>query len=220
MRKRGIYERLFKRPLDFFLSLLAIIVLSPVLLIVAILVRIKLGSPVLFKQERPGKNEKLFMMYKFRTMNNHKDEKGVLLPDGIRLTKFGRFLRNTSLDELPELFNIFLGNMSIVGPRPLLTKYLPLYNEKQRKRHDVRPGLTGYSQVYGRNLLSWEERFELDLQYINKLSFFTDVKIILKTFIKVFKQDGIDTNVTKKYTMLEFKGTPKESTDENPVLLD
>lgn len=220
MRKRGIYERFLKRPLDFFLSLLAIIVLSPVLLIVAILVRLKLGSPVLFKQERPGKNEKLFMMYKFRTMNNHKDEKGVLLPDGIRLTKFGRFLRNTSLDELPELFNIFLGNMSIVGPRPLLTKYLPLYNEKQRKRHDVRPGLTGYSQVYGRNLLSWEERFELDLQYINKLSFFTDVKIILKTFIKVFKQDGIDTNVTKKYTMLEFKGTPKESTDENPVLLD
>ena len=153
-------------------------------------------------------------------MTNHKDEKGVLLPDGIRLTKFGRFLRNSSLDELPELFNIFLGNMSIVGPRPLLTKYLPLYNEKQRKRHDVRPGLTGYSQVYGRNLLSWEERFELDLQYINKLSFFTDVKIILKTFIKVFKQDGIDTNVTKKYTMLEFKGTPKESDDENPVLFD
>lgn len=200
-RKRTIYEVLFKRPLDFFLSLIAIIILSPVMLIVAILVRIKLGGPVLFKQPRPGKNEKIFNMYKFRSMTNERDENGNLLPDEDRLTKFGKFLRSTSLDELPGLFSIFTGKMSIVGPRPLLVQYLPLYNEEQRKRHLVRPGLTGLAQVNGRNAISWQEKFHLDIKYISKITLFGDVRIIFKTAFKVFRRSDIssDTHETMEY---------------------
>lgn len=210
IRKNELYKRYFKRFMDFILSLLAIIVLSPVLLIVAILVKVKLGSPIIFKQKRPGLNEQIFTMYKFRTMTDEKDKEGKLLPDGIRLTKFGRFLRNSSLDELPELFNILKGDMSIVGPRPLLVKYLSLYNEEQRYRHTVKPGLTGYAQVYGRNSLSWEERFELDVFYARNITFFGDLKIILKTIRTVIKREDIDTQITKKYTMMEFTGTEEE----------
>lgn len=206
----GIYRRYIKRPLDFILSLIAIIVLSPVILLIAFFVRVNLGSPVIFKQERPGLNEKIFTMYKFRTMTDERDENGDLLPDGIRLTKFGRFLRNSSLDELPELFNILKGDMSFVGPRPLLVKYLPLYNEEQRHRHDTRPGLTGYAQVYGRNSISWEERFKLDVYYTRNITFLGDLKIILKTIITVLKKEGIDTKETTKYTMMEFTGTKEE----------
>ena len=205
-----VYRKYFKRPMDFILSLIAIVILSPVLLVVAILVRIKLGSPIIFKQDRPGLNEKIFTIYKFRTMTDERDKLGVLLPDGIRLTRFGRFLRNTSLDELPELYNILKGDMSIVGPRPLLVKYLSLYNEEQMHRHDVKPGLTGYAQVYGRNSLPWEKRFELDVYYTRNITFLGDIKIILKTITKVIKKEDIDTQETKKYTMLEFKGTEKE----------
>ncbi|WP_222439262.1 sugar transferase [Sporosarcina sp. BP05] len=208
--KGGIYSKYFKRPMDFILSLIAIIVLSPVLLIVAILVRTRLGSPVIFKQERPGLNEMVFTMYKFRTMTDERDKLGVLLPDGIRLTKFGRFLRNSSLDELPELFNILKGDMSIVGPRPLLVKYLQLYNEEQKHRHDAKPGLTGYSQVYGRNSITWEKRFKLDVFYIRNITFFGDLIIIYKTINTVLKKEGIDNKETKKYTMMEFSGTKEE----------
>ena len=176
-----MYRKYIKRLLDFILSLFAIIILSPVLLIVALLVRIKLGSPVIFKQKRPGLNEKIFTLYKFRTMTDAKDEQGNLLPDEIRLTKFGKLLRSTSLDELPELFNTLKGDMSIVGPRPLLVRYLPLYNEHQKHRHDVRPGFTGYAQCNGRNAISWEEKFDLDVYYTKNLTFFMDIKIIIKT---------------------------------------
>src|SRR5690606_36278862 len=169
--KVSIYRRLIKRPMDLILSLIAIIVLSPILLVVAILVRTKLGSPVLFKQKRPGLNEKIFMMYKFRTMTDERDQNGNLLPDSIRLTKFGRLLRSTSLDELPELFNILKGDMSIIGPRPLLVQYLPLYNNHQKRRHDVRPGLSGLAQVSGRNAISWEDKFNLDVEYVENVSF-------------------------------------------------
>lgn len=208
--KGGIYRRFFKRPMDFLLSLIAIIVLSPVFIVVAVLVRTKLGSPILFKQERPGLNEKIFSMYKFRTMTEERDEFGVLLPDSIRLTKFGRFLRNSSLDELPELFNILKGEMSIVGPRPLLVKYLLLYNDEQKRRHNTMPGLTGYSQVYGRNSITWDERFRLDVSYIENITFSGDLKIIYKTFRTVLKKEGIDTKETTKYTMMEFTGTKEE----------
>lgn len=186
-----MYAKYIKRVLDFILSLLAIIVLSPVLLIVALLVRKKLGSPVIFKQERPGKDEKIFTLYKFRTMTDEKDEDGNLLPDDIRLTKFGKLLRSTSLDELPELFNILKGDMAIVGPRPLLVKYLPYYTDKERHRHDVRPGLTGLAQVSGRNFLNWEERFKIDCQYINKISLINDLVICFKTIKKVFIKENI-----------------------------
>lgn len=203
-----MYRLFFKRFLDFILSLLAIIVLSPVLLVVAMLVRIKLGSPVIFKQERPGKNEKIFKLYKFRTMTNERDKKGNLLPDEVRLTKFGKFLRSTSLDELPELINIIKGDMSIVGPRPLLVRYLPLYNEKQKHRHDVRPGFTGYAQVNGRNTISWEEKFDLDVYYVNHISLFMDVKIILKTVKTVLFREGITSETS--VTMEEFRGNINE----------
>ena len=203
-----MYAKYFKRVLDFLLSLIAIIILSPVLLIIAILVRIKLGSPVLFKQERPGKNEKIFTLYKFRTMTDKKDEKGNLLPDEDRLTKFGKILRSTSLDELPELFNILKGDMSIVGPRPLLVEYLELYNEEQKHRHDVRPGLTGLAQISGRNSISWEEKFKDDIKYVNKVTFINDVKIVLKTVIKVFKREGISQEGNA--TIEKFTGTNKE----------
>ena len=175
-----MYRLFFKRFLDFTLSLIAIIILSPIYIIVAILIRIKLGSPVIFCQERPGKDEKVFKMYKFRTMTDAKDENGNLLPDDIRLTSFGKKIRATSLDELPELFNILKGDMSLIGPRPLLVKYLPYYTDEERHRHDVRPGLTGLAQISGRNYLSWKERFKLDCQYVNRISFILDLSIILK----------------------------------------
>lgn len=189
--KGGIYRRFVKRPMDFILSLIAIIVLSPVFLIVALLVRTKLGSPVLFKQKRPGLNEEIFMMYKFRTMTDERDDKGELLPDSIRLTKFGRLLRSTSLDELPELFNILKGDMSIIGPRPLLVQYLPLYNNHQKRRHEVRPGLSGLAQVSGRNTISWEDKFNLDVKYVDSVTFSSDWKIIFLTIKKVFVREGI-----------------------------
>ena len=202
----GFYERYIKRLLDVLLSGMALIFLSPVLLITASLVHVKLGSPVVFCQERPGKDEKIFKLYKFRTMSDARDENGQLLPDEVRLTKFGRLLRSTSLDELPELWNIFRGDMSIVGPRPLLVKYLPLYNEFQKHRHDVTPGLTGWAQVNGRNTLSWEKKFELDVWYAEHISFALDVKIVLMTVMKVFRREGISSESAA--TMEAFKGTP------------
>ncbi|MGD6900491.1 sugar transferase [Bacillus infantis] len=189
--KGGLYRRFVKRPMDFILSLMAIIALSPILLVVAILVRTKLGSPVLFKQKRPGLNEEIFMMYKFRTMTNERDKNGELLPDSVRLTKFGRLLRSTSLDELPELFNILKGDMSIIGPRPLLVEYLPFYKKREKIRHSVRPGLSGFAQVNGRNNLGWDKRLSLDVEYVENISFFLDVKIILGTLIKAFKREGV-----------------------------
>ena len=189
--KNGIYRKFLKRPMDFILSLMAIIVLSPILLIVGVLVRFKLGSPVLFKQKRPGLKEKIFTMYKFRTMTDEKDENGELLPDSVRLTKFGRMLRSTSLDEFPELFNILKGDMSIVGPRPLLIQYLELYNDHQKRRHEVRPGLSGHAQVNGRNAISWEDKFNLDVEYVDNVSFIGDWKIIFLTIKKVFIKEGI-----------------------------
>lgn len=191
--------------MDFILSLIAIIILSPIMLIIALLVKINLGSPVIFKQERPGLNEKIFTMYKFRTMTDERDENGELLPDCIRLTKLGRFLRSTSLDELPELFNILKGDMSIIGPRPLLVEYLPLYNDYQRRRHEVKPGLTGLAQVNGRNNITWEEKFNYDIEYVNNISLLLDFKIIIKTLIKVLKQEGV--NSSSIVTMEKFKGT-------------
>ena len=206
--KVGFYEKYIKRLLDFTLSFLALIVLSPVLLVTAILVRIKLGSPIIFHQERPGKSEKIFRLYKFRSMTDECDENGDLLPDDQRLTRFGQILRSSSLDELPELWNILRGDMSIVGPRPLLVKYLPLYNEEQRHRHDVRPGLTGWAQANGRNAISWEEKFKLDVWYVQHISFWVDVKVIFMTVKKVFCRDGISSETS--VTMEEFSGT-KES---------
>lgn len=202
--KKGIYVLYVKRPMDFILAFLALIVLIPVLLSIAILVRIKLGSPIFFKQERPGLNGNLFIMYKFRTMTNEKDSEGNLLSDDIRLTKFGKFLRSTSLDELPELWNIIKGDMSIVGPRPLLVQYLPLYNDFQKQRHDTLPGLTGLAQVNGRNNLSWSEKFEWDIRYVNNVTFSGDVSIFFKTIISVFKQKGISSNTS--VTMDSFLG--------------
>ena len=187
----GIYRRFLKRPMDFILSIMAIIVLSPVLIIVGVLVRFKLGSPVLFKQKRPGLNEKIFTMYKFRTMTDEKDENGELLPDSVRLTKFGRILRSTSLDELPELFNILKGDMSIVGPRPLAIQYLPYYTETERMRHFVRPGLSGIAQINGRNTATWEDRFNYDVKYVNKITFLGDLKIIFQTVLKAIQRSDI-----------------------------
>ncbi len=206
--KKGIYERHIKRPMDFILSLAAIIVLSPLLLILIILVRAKLGSPVIFKQKRPGLNEEIFTLYKFRTMTDEKDDNGGLLSDEIRLTKFGRFLRSTSLDELPELFNILTGDMSIVGPRPLLVEYLPLYNEHQKRRHDVRPGLTGLAQVSGRNAISWEDKFKLDVEYVDNISFIVDWKIMFKTIKKVYERSGISSDTSA--TTERFRGSKVE----------
>lgn len=190
--KGGIYRRFIKRPMDFVLSLIALIVLSPIMLIVALLVRIKLGSPVIFKQRRPGLNEKIFTLYKFRTMTDERDEQGTLLPDSIRLTKFGKFLRSTSLDELPELVNIIKGDMSIIGPRPQLIKDMVFMTSEQRKRHNVRPGLSGLAQVNGRNNISWEDKFKYDFQYIKRITFINDVKILVRTIINVFKKENIN----------------------------
>ena len=204
-RKPGIYEKYFKRALDVVSSGLALIVLSPVMGVTALLVKIKLGSPVPFLQERPGKDEKIFQIQKFRTMTDAKGADGKLLPDEQRLTKFGKFLRSTSLDELPELWNILRGDMSVVGPRPLLVRYLPRYNERQRHRHDVRPGLTGYAQSHGRNAVSWEDKFEMDVYYTENLSFWMDVSIILQTVKSVLLRDGISSETSA--TMEEFMGT-------------
>ena len=200
-----MYAKYIKRPMDFTLSLIAIICLSWLMAITAILVRIKLGSPVLFAQERPGKDERIFRMYKFRSMTDARDENGNLLPDEERLTKFGKLLRKTSLDELPELFCILKGDMSIVGPRPLLVKYLPRYNEHQRRRHEVRPGLSGLAQINGRNAISWEEKFDWDVTYVDNITFIGDVKIILQTVWKAFvKEEGISAEGCA--TMEEFVG--------------
>ena len=202
--KAGFYEKYIKRALDIVLSGIAMIVLSPVMLITAILVRINLGSPVVFCQERPGKDEIIFKMHKFRTMTDERNENGELLPDEKRLTEFGKTLRSLSLDELPELWDIFRGKMSIVGPRPLLVKYLPLYSEEQHHRHDIKPGLTGWAQVNGRNLTSWEERFEHDIYYVNHVSFLMDVKIVFATVRCVFAREGI--NAEGSATMEAFEG--------------
>lgn len=191
MKKKSFYQKYIKRFLDLFLSLFAIILFSPLLIILALLIKIKIGSPVIFKQRRPGKNEEIFYLYKFRTMTEEKDKEGNYLPDDLRITKFGKFLRSTSLDELPELFNILRGNMSIVGPRPLLEEYLPYYTEKERLRHSVRPGLTGLAQINGRNNISWELKFEIDLEYINSISFTNDLKIVIGTIIKTLKRSDI-----------------------------
>lgn len=203
-----LYKKLLKRPTDFILSLFAIIILSPIFLVLIILVRLKLGSPVIFKQERPGLNQKIFTLYKFRTMTDKKDESGRLLPDSTRLTKFGKVLRSTSLDELPELFNILKGEMSLVGPRPLLVQYLTLYNDYQSRRHEVRPGLSGLAQISGRNALSWDDKFDLDVKYVDNATFLLDCKIIFLTFKKVFIREGI--NSENSATVEVFKGSKTE----------
>lgn len=204
-QKKGIYEKYIKRPQDFMCAAIACIVLSPIMIIIAMFVKIKIGSPILFVQERPGLHGEIFKLYKFRTMTNQKDENGKLLPDEQRLTSFGKLLRSTSLDELPELVSILSGKMSICGPRPLLVKYLPLYNEKQARRHDVRPGFTGLAQVNGRNAISWEEKFDLDVRYVENITFLGDWRIIFKTLVAVFKREGISSETS--VTMEEFKGT-------------
>lgn len=203
-----MYKKIFKRLMDILAALLGIVILSPVFLVVWILVRVKLGGPALFTQDRPGKDEKIFKLYKFRSMTDERDENGNLLPDEVRLTRFGKKLRATSLDELPELWNILKGDMSLIGPRPLLVKYLPLYNDFQKQRHLVRPGLTGWAQVNGRNAISWEERFELDVYYVTHLSLKLDLKILWKTVMVVFQHKDInsDTNAT----MEAFQGTKKQ----------
>lgn len=201
-----MYEHFFKRLIDIVLSASALIVLSPVFVIVSILVRTKLGSPILFRQPRPGKNEKVFMLYKFRTMTDQRDAHGNLLSDDKRLTSFGKMLRSTSLDEFPEFLNILKGDMSLIGPRPLLVEYLPLYNHEQKKRHNVRPGLTGFAQINGRNAISWEEKFALDVEYVNNITFIGDMKIFFLTIQKVFKREGISS--ATEVTMEKFKGTP------------
>ena len=199
-----MYKNFIKRILDIILSFLALVILSPLLILTAFLIRIKLGEPVFFKQLRPGKNEKIFGILKFRTMTDAKDENGNLLPDEIRLTRFGQFLRSTSIDELPELLNILNGDMSIVGPRPLLVQYLERYNEEQKHRHDVKPGLTGLAQVNGRNGITWEEKFHYDLEYVKNITFYGDCEIIFQTVMKVFGREGISS--TTSVTMEEFKG--------------
>ena len=201
----GVYERFVKRPLDCFLSTGALIVFSPILAVTAFLVKTKLGSPVLFTQERPGKDEKIFKLYKFRTMTDARDENGELLPDDVRLTKFGKALRATSLDELPELINIVKGDMAVVGPRPLLVRYLDRYNEHQKHRHDVRPGFTGLAQVHGRNAISWEDKFDWDIKYVDEVTFKGDVKVILDTVKTVVNRDGINSETSA--TMEEFMGS-------------
>lgn len=209
-RKIGFYEKYIKRLLDIVCALLALIVFGWLYGLLAILVRVKLGSPILFSQERPGKNEKIFKLYKFRTMTDARDENGALLPDEGRLTHFGKLLRATSLDELPEAVNILKGDMSVIGPRPLLVKYLPRYNAFQHRRHEVRPGLSGYAQVHGRNALNWEERFALDVWYVDHISFLGDLKIVFQTIGKAFiKHDGISSETSA--TMEEFTGLEESS---------
>ena len=206
----GPYEKYIKRPQDFVCALLATIVLSPVMAVTAVLVKSKLGSPVLFKQDRPGKDGKIFKVYKFRSMTSEKDENGELLPDEIRLTSFGKKLRATSLDELPELFNIIKGDMSVVGPRPLMPQYLPRYNKHQARRHEVRPGFTGLAQVHGRNAISWEEKFDWDVKYVDHITLLGDWKIILDTVKTVLKHEGISS--ASSATMEEFMGSEEKET--------
>lgn len=205
VHRQGFYEKYIKRPQDFCCALVAIIVLSPVMAITAILIKFKLGTPVIFRQERPGLGGEIFTLYKFRTMTEQRDENGVLLPDNVRLTNFGKMLRTTSLDELPELINILNGDMAVVGPRPLLVSYLPLYNEHQAKRHEVRAGFTGYAQVHGRNSITWEDKFDKDVFYVEHVSFLGDWKIIVQTVITVLKKEGITSETST--TMETFKGT-------------
>lgn len=200
---KGLYERFFKRLLDFTLSLCALLVLSPILLLLSALGLVKMKGNPFFSQERPGWHEKIFRLYKFRTMTNEKDKNGELLPDEKRLIPYGRFLRSTSLDELPELWNILKGDMSIIGPRPLLVKYLPFYTEEERKRHNVRPGLTGLAQIHGRNYLKWDKRLALDVKYVDNVSFMTDMKIFLETILKVIKRDGVATDTDTVETFLD-----------------
>lgn len=202
-----MYAKFFKRIIDFCLSLVGIIVLSPLLLILMILGAVFMKGNPFFTQLRPGKDEKIFKLIKFRTMDNRKDADGNLLPDDVRLNKYGRFLRSTSLDELPELFNILKGDMAIVGPRPLLVQYLDRYNEEQRHRHDVRPGLTGYAQVHGRNSVSWEDKFAMDVWYTKNITFMGDIKILFSTVKVVFNRSGVSSDTSS--TMEEFMGTPK-----------
>ena len=200
----SVHKAMNKRFFDIVLSFCALVVLSPVLLVLAILVRLKLGRPVVFRQERPGKDEKIFQLCKFRSMTDQRDGNGELLPDEVRLTKFGKALRSTSLDELPELWNILWGDMAVIGPRPLLVQYLPLYNAEQHRRHEVRPGLSGLAQVHGRNGLSWEEKFEMDVEYVEKVTFLRDWRIVLETIGKVLKRSGIQGKNT--VTMEVFRG--------------
>lgn len=207
-----MYKRFFKRFFDIVLSLIAIVVLSPVMLVVAMLVGLKLGRPVIFKQRRAGLHGRVFTVYKFRSMTNEKDANGELLPNDKRLTRFGKVLRSTSLDELPELFNILKGDMSIIGPRPLLEEYLPRYSEEQMKRHNMRPGLTSLTAVNGRATLSWEDRLDMDVQYVNNVSFLMDCKIVLKTVITVFKRENISSDRGK------FMGTSKVEKEEKKSL--
>ena len=204
----SFYRKYGKRIFDLCLTIPAFIVLSPVMAVTAVLVAVKLGRPVLFAQKRPGYQEKIFRMYKFRSMTDERDKDGNLLPDEVRLTPFGEKLRSTSLDELPELLNILKGDMSLVGPRPLLVQYLPLYNKRQHRRHDVRPGITGLAQINGRNSISWEEKFEYDVQYVEHVSFAGDIKILFDTVFKVLKREGI--NSENSATMEDFMGTPEE----------
>ena len=206
-----MYRNFIKRLLDFLLSLTAILLLSPILLILTIAGAVKMGGNPFFTQERPGKDGKVFKLVKFKSMNNKKDENGKLLPDEVRLTSYGKFIRNTSLDELPELINILKGDMAIVGPRPLLVKYLTRYNETQARRHEVRPGLTGLAQVNGRNAISWEEKFNYDVEYVDNVSFLLDFKIICKTALKVIKRDGISSETSA--TMEELMGQAKENNE-------
>lgn len=203
-RPYGPYEKYFKRPLDVVCALLALVVFCWLYALVAILVRIKLGSPVLFTQMRPGKDEKIFKLYKFRTMTDERDENGELLPDEVRLTRFGKLLRSTSLDELPEVFNILKGDMSVIGPRPLLVGYLDRYSPEQHRRHEVRPGLSGYAQVHGRNAVSWKERFQMDVAYVDHITFMGDVKILAATVLTALKREGITS--ANSATMEEFTG--------------
>ena len=210
MRQAGIYELYIKRLLDLLLSGGALLLLWPVMLVLTLLVRVKLGGPAIFCQERPGKNGKIFRLYKFRTMTEERDESGELLSDEERLTKFGCILRSTSLDELPELWNIFRGDMSLVGPRPLLVQYLPLYNAHQARRHEVMPGLTGWAQVNGRNTVTWEDKFDMDVWYVDHISFALDVKIVWGTVKAVLRRDGISAEGSA--TMEEFRGTKEEET--------
>lgn len=206
--KYGIYAKYVKRALDFSLSLLAFVIFSPFMLIFTVLGAVKMGGNPFFVQERPGKDGKIFKLVKFRTMTNKKDKQGNLLPDEQRLTNYGKFLRSTSIDELPELINILRGDMSIIGPRPLLVKYLPLYDDYQKHRHDVRPGLTGYAQVHGRNTVSWEEKFNMDVKYVEHITFLTDVRILFETVEKVLKREGISSETS--VTMEEFKGIKED----------
>lgn len=204
IERNTLYRNCIKRLFDFLISLISIIIFSPVLLVLAVLIRLKLGSPIIFKQRRPGLNGKIFIMYKFRTMTEIEDHNGVLLPDHQRISSFGKWLRSTSLDELPELFNILKGDMSLVGPRPLLVEYLSLYNVFQSRRHDVRPGLTGLAQINGRNSISWDDRFAYDIEYVSHVTFAMDLRIILATIKKVVKKEGISSNTS--VTMEAFQG--------------